>query len=62
MHRMYRILELRSISAIDKHNWATNKTECRRSTDKYVQVRASTTVTAQKQIKSKQTHLFVCPS
>jgi len=40
---MYGILELRSISAIDERNWATNKTECPRSTDKYGQVRASTT-------------------
>ena len=35
---MYRILELRSISAIDEHNWATNKTECPISTDKYGQL------------------------
>ena len=33
---MYRILELRSISAIDEHNWATNKTECPTSTDNYI--------------------------
>jgi len=43
---------------MDEHNWATNKTECQTSTSKYGQVQQ---VKSQKQTKSKQTHLFVCP-